>query len=118
MKSQKKTWKINLIKKNILNIYINFPTLSYNHILLKLSEKCDIKTYYYSLKEFNNFKSNYNQKITNKKLNKDYLNDKTLNHKQLLKANIIFQDKNEINHYIKIFGIINSMKNLYNINII
>ena len=31
---------------------------------------------------------------------------------------MIFQDENEINHYIKIFGIINSMKNLYNSNII
>ena len=34
-------------------MYINFPTLSYNEILLKLSKAFKVTKYYYTLKEFN-----------------------------------------------------------------
>ena len=84
---------------------------------MKLSEKYNIKICYFTLKHFNNFKNNYNRKIINKQFNYNYLNEIKLNNKKLLKSCMVFKDKNEINHYIKIFGTLNSMENFIIINI-
>ena len=44
-------------------MHINYPTLSYNDIILYLSEKYNPNNFYYSLKKFNNFKMNHNRKL-------------------------------------------------------
>ena len=103
-------------KQYLKYMYLNYPTISYNDISLKLSEKYNIKKCYFTLKQFNNFKNNYNRKIINKQFNYNYLNEIKLNNKKLLKSCMVFEDKNEINHYIKIFGTLNSMENFTNIN--
>ena len=40
-------------------MYLNYPMISYNDILFKLSEKYNIKKCYFTLKQFNNFKNNF-----------------------------------------------------------
>ena len=109
----------NLIYQNQYFKYIclNYPKISYNDILLNLSEKYNIKKCYFTLKQFNNFKNNYNRIIINKQFNYNYLNEIKLNNKKLLNFFMVFEDKNENNHYIKIFGTLNSMKNYTNNNI-
>ena len=47
-------------------MYINYPTLSYNDILLIISEKYQPNKLYYSLKKFNTFKMNYKNNLKNK----------------------------------------------------
>ena len=93
-----------IIKQYFKYMYLNYPTISYNNILLKLLEQYNNKKCYFTLKQFNTFKNNYNRKIINKQFNYIYLNEIKFNNKKLLKSFMVFEDKNENNHYIKIFS--------------
>ena len=95
-------------------MHINYPTLSYNDILLNLSEKYNPNKFYYSLKKFNNFKMNYKNKLRRANIKENYLDYIELRGKKLLKSAHRFIDPEEKEHIIKIYGTNNSMKNLSN----
>ena len=56
-------------------MHINYPTLSYNDILLSLSEKYKPNKFYYSLKKFNNFKMDYNNKLRRTNIKENYFDN-------------------------------------------
>ena len=95
-------------------MHINYPTLSYNDILLNLSEKYNPNKFYYSLKKFNNFKMNHNNKLRRANINENYLDHIELRGKKLLKSTHRFIDPEEKEHIIKIYGTNKSMQNLSN----
>ena len=93
---------------------INYPTLSYNDLLLIISEKYQPNKFYYLLKKFNKFKMNYKNNLKKQNVNKTYLDKIEIRGNKLLKLTLRFIDSDNNEHLIKIFGTHKSMKNLSN----
>ena len=93
---------------------INYPTLSYNDILLIISEKYQPNKFYYLLKKFNEFKMNYMNNLKKQNINETYLDKIEIKGNKLLKSTHRFIDTDDNGHLNKILGTHKSMKNLSN----
>ena len=92
-------------------MYIQYPSLTYNQILINIFEKFNLKRISYTYQNFNVFKSNYNKKIyTNKNID-EKLNSIKLFGKCLLKSKMTYYDvnNNDTERYYKIFATNNSI---------